>query len=612
MSPKQLETLETVVVRFAGDSGDGMQITGSQFTNTAAVFGNDLATFPDYPAEIRAPAGTLPGVSGFQVNFSATEIWTPGDQPDVLIAMNPAALKVNLRELPANAILICDTDAFDARNLQKAEYESNPLEDDSLAAYRLFAVPLTSLTEAALEELDELTVKEKRRCKNFFALGMLYWLYSRDFDTTIAWLSKKFAKKPQLIRANVLAMKAGHAYCDASEEFQVSYEVAPAPSAPGKYRNVQGNQAMALGLVAASVKCGVEIFYGSYPITPASAILEALARHKGFGVKTFQAEDEIAAIGSAIGASFGGKLGVTGSSGPGIALKGEAMGLALIVELPLVIINIQRAGPSTGMPTKTEQSDLLQAMYGRNGDAPLPVLAAYSPADCFETAFEAVRIATKYMVPVLVLSDGYIANGAEPWRLPESSESLPDVHVRYHTDTENFEPYARDDTTLARPWVKPGTPGLEHRVGGLEKDALSGNVSYDPENHQKMTDLRAEKIERIVADVPDVEVFGEDSGDVLVIGWGSTYGAIHSAVRRAQSEGIKVSQAHLRHLNPFPRNLEDVMRRFKRVIVPEMNTGQLLLMLRAKFLIDVQGVNKVEGLPFKVREVLTAIQEAAR
>ena len=609
MSPKQIESLQTVVVRFAGDSGDGMQITGSQFTTTAAVLGNDLATFPDYPAEIRAPAGTLPGVSGFQVHFSATEIWTPGDQPDVLIAMNPAALKVNLHDLPQNAILICDADAFDARNLQKAGYQANPLDDGSLAGFRAFKVPLTSLTEAALADQEELTVKEKRRCKNFFALGMLYWLYSREFDTTVGWLERKFAKKPQYIRANVTAMRAGYAYCDASEEFQVSYEVAPAPSRPGTYRNVSGNEATALGLVAASTRAGVELFFGSYPITPASNILHELAKHKNFGVKTFQAEDEIAAVTATIGAAFGGSLAVTGTSGPGVALKGEALGLAIMVELPMVIINVQRAGPSTGMPTKTEQSDLLQAMYGRNGDAPMPVLAPSSPADCFQTAFEAVRIAAKYMVPVMVLTDGYIANGSEPWKLPDSEDQLPEIEIRYRTDPDGFMPYARDDATLARAWVKPGTPGLEHRIGGIEKDSLTGNVSYDPENHRKMTDLRAEKVQRIVAEVDDLEVFGPEEGDLLLVGWGSTYGAIHAAVRQAQGRGLAVSQVHLRHINPFPANLGEIMRRFKRVLVPEMNAGQLLLILRARYLVDARGLNKVEGLPFKVREVLTGIQE---
>jgi len=612
MSTKQLEHLDRVVIRFAGDSGDGMQITGTQFTNTAALLGNDLATFPDFPAEIRAPAGTLPGVSGFQVHFASKEIFTPGDNPDVLVAMNPAALKVNLQDLPRNGILILDTDAFDKRNLQKAGYAKSPLEDGSLAAYRLFAVPLTSRTEDALAGASELSAKEKRRCKNFYALGMTYWLFSRSMDGTVAWLHKKFAKHPEIGEANVTALKAGYAYCDASEEFQVRYEVPPAPSEPGIYRNISGNEALALGLVAAASRAGVPLFYGSYPITPASPILHYLAQYKHFDVTTFQAEDEIAAIGSAIGASFGGAIGATGSSGPGIALKGEALGLAVMVELPLVVVNVQRAGPSTGMPTKTEQADLLQAMCGRNGEAPVPVLAASSPANCFEMAYEAVRIATKYMVPVILLSDGYLANGAEPWRLPERPDALPPVSITFHTDPKDFQPYRRDDATLARPWVKPGTTGLEHRIGGLEKQDGAGNVSYDARNHQRMTQLRQEKVQRVVADIPDLKVVGPERGKLLVIGWGSTYGAIHSAVRLAQADGLAVAQAHLHHLNPFPANLGDVLRSYDRVLCPEMNTGQLRLLLRARYLVDVHGLNKVEGQPFRVREILTRIQEMAQ
>jgi 2-oxoglutarate ferredoxin oxidoreductase subunit alpha len=611
MSTKTLESLETVVIRFAGDSGDGMQITGSQFTNTAALLGNDLATFPDYPAEIRAPAGTLPGVSGFQVNFASKEIYTPGDEPDVLVAMNPAALKVNVKDLPRNGILVVDTDAFDALNLQKAGYDKSPLEDGSLAGFRLFAVPLTTLTEKALREIESLTAKEKRRCKNFYALGMMYWLYSRSMDSTIRWLEGKFSKKPDIAKANVTALRAGYAYCDASEEFQVRYEVAPAPSEPGLYKNVNGNDALALGLVAASVRAGLPIFYGSYPITPASNILHALARYKQFGVVTFQAEDEIAAVSSAIGASFGGAIGITASSGPGIALKGEAMGLAVMVELPLVVINVQRAGPSTGMPTKTEQSDLMQAMYGRNGEAPMAVLAAATPADCFPMAFEAVRIALTHMCPVLLLSDGYIGNGAEPWKMPRSLDELPAIPVEFRTETQDFQAYARNPETLARPWVRPGTPGLEHRIGGLEKADGTGNVSYDPKNHQRMTDLRQAKIDRIADGIPDLEPFGDPEGDVLVVGWGGTYGSIHSAVKRARAEGLKVSQIHLRHLNPFPRNLEALLRSFGKVLVPELNMGQLRTILRARFLVDAQGLNKVEGQPFKVREILTRIQEMA-
>jgi 2-oxoglutarate ferredoxin oxidoreductase subunit alpha len=609
MSTKASETLDRVVIRFAGDSGDGMQITGSQFTNTAAIIGNDLATLPDYPAEIRAPAGTLPGVSGFQVHLASDEIFTPGDRPDVLIAMNPAALKVNLSNLPHNGFLIVDTDAFDERNLQKAGYMASPLEDGSLSAFRVFAVPLTSQTEDALAGIAKMSVKEKRRCKNFYALGMTYWLFSRPLDNTVRWLEKKYRDRPEIVEANVTALRAGYAYCEASEEFQVRFEIAAAPSKPGLYKNVSGNEALALGLVAASARSGVPIFYGSYPITPASAILQELAKHKNFGVVTHQAEDEIAAVTSAIGASFGGAIGVTGSSGPGIALKGEALGLAGMVELPLVVINVQRAGPSTGMPTKTEQADLMQAMFGRNGECPMPILAASSPADCFEMAFEAVRIATKYMVPVMLLSDGYLANGSEPWRLPRTEDDLPEVRVAFRTEAAGFRPYERDAATLARGWVKPGTPGLEHRIGGLEKEDGSGNVSYDPENHQRMTDLRQAKVDRVVAEIPDVKVFGPEQGKLLVIGWGSTYGAIRAAVKAAQKEGLAVAQAHLHHLNPFPRNLGEVLRSYDAVLCPEMNAGQLSVLLRARYLVDVVSLPKVEGLPFQVGEVLTRIQE---
>ncbi len=610
MSTKPLESLEEVVIRFAGDSGDGMQITGNQFSNTTAIVGNDLATFPDFPAEIRAPAGTIPGVSGFQVHFASTEIYTPGDTPDVLVAMNPAALKVNLKEMPPNAIIVLDTDAFSARDLKKAEYEVNPLEDGSLEGFRLFDIPLTSLTEKALREFEDQTVKSKRRCKNFYALGMMYWMFSRPLDTSEEWIESKWGKRLPAVRdMNMTALKAGYAYCEATEQFQVRYEVAAAPSESGMYRNIMGNDATALGLVAASVKSGLPIFYGSYPITPASQVLHALSKYKNFGVMTFQAEDEIAAVTSTIGAAFGGKLAVTGSSGPGIALKGEAMGLALMVELPMVIINVQRAGPSTGMPTKTEQSDLLQAFYGRNGDGPMPILAAQSPADCFEIAFEAARIALKYMVPVLILTDGYIANGAEPWKLPASLEDLADIPVTFRTDPEGYEPYARNDATLARDWVKPGTPGLEHRIGGLEKDSLTGNISYDPANHQRMTDLRAEKVARVVQDIPDLVPFGEAKGKLLVVGWGGTYGSIHSAVKTCQGEGLSVSQIHLRHLNPFPENLGEVMGNFDHVLVPELNTGQLSLLLRGKFLVDCIGYNKVEGQPFKTRELKDKIRE---
>ncbi|MHC4451437.1 MAG: 2-oxoacid:acceptor oxidoreductase subunit alpha, partial [Planctomycetota bacterium] len=605
MSTKQLESLNEVVIRFAGDSGDGMQITGNQFSNTTAIVGNDLATFPDFPAEIRAPAGTIPGVSGFQIHFASSEIYTPGDTPDVLVAMNPAALKVNLKEIPPNGIVVVDTDAFTDRDLKKAECETNPLEDGSLDGFRLFAIPLTTLTEKVLREFDEQTVKAKRRCKNFYALGMMYWLFSRPLDTSEEWIESKWGKRLPTVRdMNMTALKGGYAYCEASEEFQTRYEVEAAPTTPGTYRNIKGNEAIALGLVAASVKSGLPVFYGSYPITPASAVLEALAKYKRFGVMTFQAEDEIAAVTSTIGAAFGGRLAVTGSSGPGIALKAEALGLATMVELPMVIVNVQRAGPSTGLPTKTEQSDLMQAMYCRNGDAPMPILAAQSPSDCFDCAFEAARIAVKYMVPVLLLSDGYLANGAEPWKLPEQIEDLAEIPVSFRTEPENYLPYARDDETLARDWVTPGTPGLEHRVGGLEKDALTGNVSYDPENHQKMTDLRAAKVARVGNDVADVEPFGKAKGKVLVLGWGGTYGSIHSAVKSCQAAGLSVSQVHLRWINPFPANLGEVMGNFDRVLVPELNTGQLSVLLRDKYLIDTHGFNKVYGQPFKTRELI--------
>jgi len=611
MDTKRLEPLEHVVVRIAGDSGDGVQITGDQFTNTTAVLGNDIATLPDFPAEIRAPAGTLPGVSGFQIHFASTEIFTPGDQPDVLVAFNPAALKVNLRDLPPSGTLVVDTDAFEPRNLQKAGYKASPLEDGSLKKYRVFAVPLTTLTIKALESLEALTHKEKTRCKNFFALGMMYWLFSRELQQGLHLIAEKFKKKPEYVEANTVALKAGYAYCDASEVFQTRYEVPPAPAAPGLYKNISGNEALALGLVAATHRAGITLFYGSYPITPASGVLEELARHKNFGVVTFQAEDEIAAVGAAIGASFGGSLGVTGTSGPGIALKTEAIGLAVMTELPLVVLNIQRAGPSTGMPTKTEQADLLQAVVGRNGDAPVAVLAPATPADCFEIAFEAVRLAVKYMVPVFVLSDGYIANGAEPWKLPRSLDDLPRIPVQFRTEKEGFAPYLRDAATLARPWVRPGTPGLQHRIGGLEKEDISGNISYDPDNHQRMTNLRAEKVQRIVQDVPDLKVFGPKKGRLLLVGWGGTYGAIHSAVRRANAQGINVAHVHLRHLNPFPANLGEILKSYDKVLVPELNMGQLRLLLRARYLVDAQGFNKVQGMPLKVRELLARIEEMA-
>ena len=605
----EVKTLDRVVIRFAGDSGDGMQLTGTQFTATAAAVGNDLATFPDYPAEIRAPAGTLPGVSGFQLHFSSEDIYTPGDQPDVLVAMNPAALKVNLADLKAGGILIVNTDAFREMDLKKAGATTNPLEDGSLDGYRLFKVELTSLTRAALRETG-LTHKDADRCKNFFALGMMYYLYNRPLSVSLDWIHKKFAAKPLLATANELALKAGYAYCEAAELFQVTYEVPPAKLSPGTYRNVAGNQALALGLVAAAECQGLPLFLGSYPITPASDILHELSQFKNFGVTTFQAEDEIAAIGAAIGAAFAGSLGVTTTSGPGMALKSEFMGLAIMVELPLVIVNMQRGGPSTGLPTKTEQADLLQALFGRPSEAPLIVLAAKSPADCFETAFEACRLAVRHMTPVILLSDGFIANGSEPWKLPRL-EDLPRTRPQFRTEAEGFLPYLRDPETLARPWAVPGTPGLEHRVGGLEKADGTGNVSYDPVNHDKMVRLRAEKVARVARDIPPALPDGEAGDGLLVVGWGSTYGAIAGATRRARTGGKRVSHLHLRHLNPFPENLEAVLRRYTRVLVPEINLGQLAFVLQGRYLVPVVSMTKVEGMPYREAEILKKIEELA-
>src|SRR5271154_4287090 len=545
---RKRETIDKAVIRFCGDSGDGMQITGSQFTNTVALYGNDLATFPDYPAEIRAPAGTLPGVSGFQVHFSSSDVYTPGDSVDALIAMNPAALAVNLADLKKNGILIVNLDDFKETDLRKAQIKVSPLEDHSLDGYRLFAVELTRLTRAALKELG-LDAKSVDRCKNFFALGMCYWLYNRPMDSTVRWLEDKFKSKQQLVQANKLAMKAGYSYCEATEAFQISYEIPPAKLAPGVYRNISGNAALALGFVAASQKAGIPLFLGSYPITPASDILHELSMYKDFGVTTFQAEDEIAAITSAIGASYAGALGITTTSGPGMALKTEALGLAVAVELPLVVCDIQRGGPSTGLPTKTEQADLLQALYGRNSEAPIPILAPSSPGDCFWVALEASRIAIKYMVPVIILSDGYLANGAEPWPIPNVAD-LPDIPVHFEKNPLDFQPYRRNPDTLARPWAIPGTPGLEHRIGGLEKQDGTGNVSYDPANHEHMVHTRAKKIANIANDIPLLEVNGPSEGDVLVIGWGGTFGSIREAVQNQVAKGHQVAQAHLRYLNP--------------------------------------------------------------
>jgi 2-oxoglutarate ferredoxin oxidoreductase subunit alpha len=601
------QELERVTIRFAGDSGDGMQLTGTQFTRTAAVFGNDVSTLPDYPAEIRAPAGSLPGVSGFQISFSSADIYTPGDEPDVLVAMNPAALRTNVGDLPPGGALIVNSDAFNANNLQKAGYESNPLNDGSLKQYNVFEVPISTLNTRALEGL-EMTSKQVDLTKNFFALGLMFWLYERSMEPTLRWIELRFSAKPILAEANRRALKAGYAFGETTEMFHSTYRVAPAKLAPGTYRNITGNEATALGFVAASRLAKRELVYGSYPITPASDILHALAGYKNFGVKTFQAEDEIAAIGAAIGASYGGALALTASSGPGIALKSEAMNLAVMVELPLVVIDVQRAGPSTGMPTKTEQGDLLMAMFGRNSDSPVPIVAPATPAECFDYAVEAARLALKYMTPVMYLSDGFLANGAEPWRIPPL-EDMPDISVNNHTDRQTFQPYTRDPETLARPWAVPGTPGLEHRIGGLEKADVTGNVSYDPENHHRMQVLRQAKVAGIAKDIAPLDVFGPEQGELLILGWGSTYGAIRSAVERLQAEGWSVAHAHVRHLNPLPANTEEVLRSYRRVLVPEVNLGQLSMLLRARFLIDIVGYNKVRGKPFRIIDIKQAAEQ---
>jgi 2-oxoglutarate ferredoxin oxidoreductase subunit alpha len=606
---KHFEEVETVTIRFAGDSGDGMQLTGTQFTNTSAVLGNDISTLPDFPAEIRAPAGSLPGVSGFQLNFSSEDIRTPGDQPNVLVAMNPAALKVNLSDLEDGGTVIVNTDEFNKENLKKAAYEVNPLEDDTLKGYRVHKLPVTTLNMRALQQAEvKLTRKEMDRCKNFFALGVLYWLYDRPMEQTLQWIDAKFKKTPEVARANVIALKTGYNFADTTEVFTTHYTVKKAQIAPGKYRKITGNEATAIGFIAAAELAGRPLFYGSYPITPASDILHELSRHKNFGVKTFQAEDEIAAVCSAIGAAFAGHVGLTGTSGPGVALKQEAIGLAVMTELPLVIVNVQRGGPSTGLPTKTEQADLFQAVWGRNGECPAIVIAPATPADCFDMAIEAVRLAFKYMTPVFYLSDGYLANGAEPWAVPEIKD-LPRIEVKFATDPENFLPYSRDEQTLSRPYALPGTPGLEHRIGGIEKQHETGNVNYEPENHHFMVLMRQAKVDRAAQDIPEVEVFGEKTGKVLVLGWGSTYGSITSAVERMQREGKSVSSAHLRHLNPFPRNLGEVLAGFERVIVPEMNLGQLATMIRAKYLVDAVAFSKVKGRPFQIREIVRKVEE---
>jgi len=605
-----VQELDRVTIRFAGDSGDGSQLVGLQFTNTSAFIGNDISTVPDFPAEIRAPAGSLPGVSSFQVSFSSYDIHTPGDSPDVLVAFNPAALKTNIGDLPNGGTLIANVDEFTDANLKKAGYEANPLEDGSLSNYRVIEVPITSMNARALKD-SGLNTKQVDRSKNFFALGLMYWLYERSIEPTLRWIDAKFAKNPAVAKANADTMKAGYNYGETAELFPLQFRIPKAHLVPGKYRNITGNEATALGFLAASKLSGRPLFYGSYPITPASDILQELARFKNFGVKTFQAEDEISAIGSAIGASFGGSLGLTGTSGPGLALKSEALGLAVMVELPIVVAAIQRSGPSTGMPTKTEQADLLQAMFGRNGECPVAIVAPATPVECFYYAIEAFRIALRHMVPTIFLSDGYLGTGSEPWRLP-SVKDLPKIEVKFATDKETFRPYARDPKTLARPWAVPGTPGLEHRIGGLEKSDIIGNVSYDAANHDRMVRLRAEKVERIADDIPDLEVIGEPEGSLLVLGWGSTYGPILSAVQRAQSRGQSVSCAQLRYLNPFPQNLGDVLARFERVLIPEMNLGQLLMLVRARYLVDAVGLHQITGRPFKIREIEEKVNELAR
>jgi 2-oxoglutarate ferredoxin oxidoreductase subunit alpha len=621
--PRRIEQVEAVTIRFAGDSGDGMQLAGTQFTNTSALAGNDIATFPDFPAEIRAPAGTLAGVSGFQVHFSASDIHTPGDALDALVVMNPAALKTNLKDLQPGGILIVNTDNFGVSDLDKARYKVSPLEDETLKGYRVVRVPVAKLTREAVAEY-KLSPKEADRCKNFFALGLVYWLYERPTDVTLKWIREKFAKNPQYVNANTAALKAGYNYGETVELLPVQYQVAKAKIAPGTYRKITGNEAAVIGFTAAAQVAGKTLVYGSYPITPASPILEGLAEMRRFGVKTFQAEDEIAAIGVAIGASYGGAIGITGTSGPGVCLKSEAINLAVMTELPVVIVDVQRGGPSTGLPTKTEQSDLLQAMFGRNGDSPVAVVAPQSPVDCFDMAFEAVRIATRFMCPVFYLSDGYIANGSEPWRIP-APDKLPKIEIRHATEPNSagwagaghengdgeasrFLPYRRDEY-LSRPWAVPGTRGLEHRIGGIEKQDVTGNINYEPANHQHMTDTRRKKIENIAGTIPDLEVKGPADAELLVVGWGGTYGSITTAVERAQRKGRKVAQVHFRYLNPMPKNTAAVLKRFKKILVPELNAGQLTWLLRAKYLAPAEGLCKVQGKPFLVSEIEAAIEK---
>jgi 2-oxoglutarate ferredoxin oxidoreductase subunit alpha len=604
---KPRRVLDRAVVRFAGDSGDGMQLTGEQFTSEAAWAGNDIATLPNFPAEIRAPAGTLFGVSSFQLQFGSRRVYTPGDQLDCLVAMNPAALKVHLPDLKQGGLLILNTSAFEKKNLDRAGYAVNPLDDSALAErYRLHKVDVTRLTIDSLEGLP-LNAKEKDRCKNFFALGLVSWIYTRPIEPTLEWITRRFTKNPAVAEANTRALKAGHAYGETAEIFTECYGVEPAEMAPGLYRSMTGNRALAWGLLAAAQRTRLPMVYGAYPITPASDILHELSLHKRFRVRTFQAEDEIAAVGAIIGASFGGAIGVCATSGPGLALKAEGVALAVMAELPLVIFDIQRGGPSTGLPTKTEQADLLQALYGRNSECPTVVLAPATPGDCFFVAYEAVRLAIRYMTPVIVLSDGYLANGAEPWLIPDPA-TLPEIEVRFRTDPEGFQPYAREEATLARPWVRPGTPGLEHRIGGLEKQNVTGNVSYDPDNHETMVRLRAEKVRRVGQEIPPTTINGPAAGDLLVVGWGGTYGAITAAVEDAQQAGLSVASIHLRHLSPLPPDLGQILRQYRRVLVPEINSGQLVRVLRAEYLVDAVGFNRVRGVPLASTEILEAIQ----
>ncbi len=609
---EKLEQLQDVVIKFAGDSGDGMQLTGNQFTNNTALLGIDLATFPDFPAEIRAPIGTLPGVSGFQLRFSSDRVFTPGDECDVLVAMNAAALKVNLKSLKKGGKIIANIDGFDNKNLRLANYPDgiNPLEDNSLSDFEVFKIDVTKLTRESLKDFT-MGTKEKDRAKNMFVLGFLYWMYNRSMENTMNFLKEKFSKTPDILNSNIKVLQAGYNYGDTTETFTTRYSVEKARMEPGTYRSVMGNQALAYGLIAASRKSGLRMFLGTYPITPASDILHELSRHKSFGIKTFQAEDEIAAITSSIGASYGGYLGVTTTSGPGMALKAEAMGLAVMLEIPLVICNIQRGGPSTGLPTKTEQSDLLQAYYGRNGECPMPVISASTPSDCFDVALEAVRLAVQHMTPVILLSDGYIANGAEPWKFPKEEE-LADIKVEFKKELghgeDKFQPYLRDEN-LVRPWVIPGTPGMEHRIGGLEKQNITGNISYDPDNHQLMVKIRQEKVDKIAGQIPKQTLdSGAEKGKVLVLGWGSTYGAIKSACMELQHEGLEVSHTHLRYVRPFPENLGEIIRNFDKVLIPELNNGQLIKIIRDKYLVDAKGLNKIMGVPFTKREIVEAVK----